>query len=106
MKIGFIGVGKLGMPCAEAVAQKGHDVSAYDVAERESKDVNMFSTIADTVHDRDIVFIAVPTPHDPLYDGNAPTAHLTPKDFEPTCSIWICFYSTIRITPHITGCKK
>jgi UDPglucose 6-dehydrogenase len=82
MKIGFIGVGKLGMPCAEAVAQKGHDVSAYDVAERESKDVNMFSTIADTVHDRDIVFIAVPTPHDPLYDGNAPTAHLTPKDFD------------------------
>lgn len=81
MKIGFIGVGKLGMPCAEAVAQKGHDVSAYDVAQRESKDVNMFSTIADTVQDRDIVFIAVPTPHDILYDGNAPTAHLTPKDF-------------------------
>jgi len=26
MKIGFIGVGKLGMPCAEVVAEKGHDV--------------------------------------------------------------------------------
>jgi len=81
MKIGFIGVGKLGMPCAEVIAQQGHDVSAYDVSPRESEDVNMFSTIAGAVEDRDIVFIAVPTPHDPLYDGNAPTAHLTPKDF-------------------------
>ena len=81
MKIGFIGVGKLGMPCAEVIAQQGHDVSAYDVSPRESEDVNMFSTITGAVEDRDIVFIAVPTPHDPLYDGNAPTAHLTPKDF-------------------------
>jgi UDPglucose 6-dehydrogenase len=81
MKIGFIGVGKLGMPCAEAVAQKGHNVTAYDIVKRESNDITMFSTITETVQDRDIVFIAVPTPHDPLYDGNAPTAHLTPKDF-------------------------
>jgi UDPglucose 6-dehydrogenase len=27
------------------------------------------------------VFVAVPTPHDPAYDGRAPTAHLEPKDF-------------------------
>jgi hypothetical protein len=81
MKVGFIGVGKLGMPCAEAVAQKGHDVSAYDVMPRTSEYVNVKESITETVKDRDIVFIAVPTPHDPLYDGNAPTAHLTPKDF-------------------------
>ena len=81
MKIGFIGVGKLGMPCAEAVAQKGHDVSAYDVMPRTSEYVNVKESITETVKDRDIVFIAVPTQHDPLYDGNAPTAHLTPKDF-------------------------
>jgi UDPglucose 6-dehydrogenase len=82
MKIGFIGVGKLGMPCAEAVAQKGHDVVAYDVVKQESNDITIRSSITDTVQDRDIVFIAVPTPHDPLYDGKAPTAHLTPKDFD------------------------
>jgi len=81
MNIGFIGVGKLGMPCAEAVAQKGHDVSAYDIVKRSSKDVTMFPSIEGAVNGRDIVFIAVPTPHDPLYDGNAPTAHLYPKDF-------------------------
>lgn len=80
-KIGFIGVGKLGMPCAEACAVKGHDVKGYDIAPRESELVNVVSTIKELVEDRDIVFIAVPTPHDPLYDGNAPTAHLEPKDF-------------------------
>jgi UDPglucose 6-dehydrogenase len=81
-KVGFIGVGKLGMPCAETIAAKGHDVTAYDVAKRTSDSVTMFPTIAGAVADRDIVFIAVPTPHDPLYDGNAPTAHLEPKDFD------------------------
>ena len=28
-KIGFIGLGKLGMPCAEAIAKKGFDVVGY-----------------------------------------------------------------------------
>jgi len=81
MKIGFIGTGKLGMPCAEAIASKGHDVTGYDVAKRTSHQVKMFSTIKGAVQGRDIVFVAVPTPHDPDYDGRAPTAHLEPKDF-------------------------
>ena len=82
MKVGFIGIGKLGMPCAEAIANKGHDVSGYDVRLLEPTIlVNIKSSIKEVVQDRDIVFIAVPTPHDPLYDGRAPTAHLTPKDF-------------------------
>jgi UDPglucose 6-dehydrogenase len=82
MKIGFIGIGKLGLPCAEAIANKGHDVSGYDVRPVEpTMLVNIKSSIKEVVQDRDIVFIAVPTPHDPAYDGREPTAHLTPKDF-------------------------
>ena len=81
MKIGFIGTGKLGMPCAEAIASKGHDVRGYDVANQDSKTVLACSNIYTCVKDRDIVFIAVPTPHDPAYDGREPTAHLEPKDF-------------------------
>ena len=81
MKIGFIGTGKLGMPCAEAIASKGHNVTGYDVAKRTSHQVTIMPTIKDTVEGRDIVFVAVPTPHDPDYDGRAPTAHLNPKDF-------------------------
>ena len=81
MKIGFIGVGKLGMPCAEAIANKGHFVEGYDVVERTSKLITVVDSIKSCVADKDIVFIAVPTPHDPAYDGRAPTAHLEPKDF-------------------------
>ena len=81
MKIGFIGLGKLGMPCAEVIAKKGHSVLGYDVAKVDSDYVIVEDTIEDAVKDRDIVFIAVPTPHDPDYDGRAPTAHLEPKDF-------------------------
>lgn len=81
MKIGFIGVGKLGMPCAEAIASKEHNVTGYDVEKRSSHSVTMYPTIKGAVQGRDIVFVAVPTPHDPSYDGRAPTAHLDPKDF-------------------------
>jgi len=82
MRIGFIGLGKLGLPCAEAIANKGHDISGYDIRLVQSTMlVNIKSSIKEVVQDRDIVFIAVPTPHDTSYDGRAPTAHLTPKDF-------------------------
>ena len=81
MKISFIGLGKLGLPCAEAVAQKGHTVSGYDIVNVISDTVNVKDSIAEAVAGQDIVFVAVPTPHDPAYDGRAPTAHLEPKDF-------------------------
>ena len=82
MKISFIGLGKLGMPCAEVIAQKGHSVTGYDIARRGNSDVLQFPTIQGAINGADIVFVAVPTPHDPDYDGRAPTAHLEPKDFQ------------------------
>ena len=81
MNIGFIGIGKLGMPCAEAIAQKGHTVLGYDTAEKTSEYITVVESIEHCVKDCDIVFVAVPTPHDPNYDGREPTAHLEPKDF-------------------------
>jgi len=82
MKIGFIGLGKLGMPCAEVIAKKGHSVLGYDVAKVDSDYVIVEETIKEVAEAADIVFVAVPTPHDPNYDGKAPTAHLQPKDFQ------------------------
>jgi UDPglucose 6-dehydrogenase len=83
MKIGFIGLGKLGMPCAEEIAKKGHAVLGYDVDKSLNSDyVIVEDTIKDVASEADIVFVAVPTPHDPNYDGKAPTAHLEPKDFQ------------------------
>jgi UDPglucose 6-dehydrogenase len=82
MKIAFIGLGKLGLPCAEAIAEKGHLVNGYDIEKRKTKKVLQFPTISGAVQGVDIVFVAVPTPHDPAYDGRAPTSHLKPKDFD------------------------
>ena len=81
VKIGFIGLGKLGLPCATVIAEKGHDVTGYDITNVTSDDISIKANIVETVQDRDIVFVAVPTPHHPDYDGKAPTAHLEPKDF-------------------------
>lgn len=81
--IGFIGVGKLGQACAEMVAEV-HDVVGYDISPREPENFKMVPTLAEAVQGRDIVFIAVETPHDPQYDGKAPTSHLPNKDFDYT----------------------
>jgi len=82
MNIGFIGVGKLGMPCAEAIADKGHTVKGFDIASVASDKITVVDSIRDCVRNSDIVFIAVPTPHDKAYDGREPTAHLPTKDFD------------------------
>ena len=80
-KIGFIGLGKLGMPCAEAIAKKGFDVAGYDIAHRTSNHIEIREDIEDVCRDRDIVFVATPTPHEDGYDGREPTSHLPVKDF-------------------------
>ncbi len=82
MKIGFIGLGKLGLPCSEVIAKKGFDVTGYDIVKISSDLVKQKESIEDTVKDRDIVFVAVPTPHHHDYDGSYPTSHLECKDFD------------------------
>jgi UDPglucose 6-dehydrogenase len=83
-KIGFIGLGKLGMPCAEAISKKGFDVAGYDVAQRTSDLIEIKNSIKDVCKDRDIVFIATPTPHEEGYDGREPTSNKEVKDFNYT----------------------
>ena len=80
-KIGFIGLGKLGMPCAEAIAKEGFDVAGYDIVHKTSNHVEIRESIEDVCRDRDIVFVATPTPHEDGYDGREPTSHLPVKDF-------------------------
>jgi len=79
--IGFIGVGKLGQACAEMVAEV-HDVVGYDINPVEPENFAMVNKMEDAVKGKDIVFVAVQTPHDPQYDGKAPTSHLPNKDFD------------------------
>lgn len=94
MKVGFIGLGKLGFPCAVALEQVGgHEVRGFDVSpsvakilsektapyiEQEFpkylKNTNLIleKSIDDLLNWAEIVFIAVQTPHSELYEGATP----------------------------------
>lgn len=80
MKVGFIGLGKLGMPCAEAMAEH-YLVTGYDIYSRSSNKIKIVNSLQAAVQDKDVVFVAVQTPHDPAYDGSQPITHLPNKDF-------------------------
>jgi len=79
MTIGFIGLGKLGLDCAEVFAEK-YTVRGSDIYPRTSDTVQI-CTIEDTIKHSDWIFIAVPTPHAAGYDGSVPSSHMEPKDF-------------------------
>ena len=94
MNIGFIGLGKLGLPCAAAMSvQAKTKVFGYDQNEKVKeyiqtnkvpyveKDVESFlsrsnidflDSIDSVVEKSDTVFIAVQTPHDPRFEGITP----------------------------------
>jgi len=89
MNIGFVGLGKLGLPCALVIASKGHKVCGYDVDEKiadylKEKQIPYqeegvpellktetvdFVSMEEVVGRSDIIFVAVQTPHEELYEG-------------------------------------
>ena len=83
MKVGFIGIGKLGLPCAETMASH-YDVTGYDVYPKQSTKIKISDNLRGAVANKDMVFVAVQTPHDPIYDGSQPITHLPNKDFDYT----------------------
>lgn len=105
MRVGFVGLGKLGLPVAATLsAMPGIDVCGTDTNPRvrghleaatsptvedglapllESRLIEWCTTVADVVDRSDIVFIAVQTPHHPDLDGSKPLAGLR-ADFDYT----------------------
>jgi UDPglucose 6-dehydrogenase len=81
--VGFIGIGKLGLACAEVMAQT-YDVTGYDIYPRTSDKIAISDTLEGAVKGKDVIFVAVQTPHDPIYDGSQPITHLPNKDFDYT----------------------
>jgi len=79
MNIGFIGLGKLGLDCAEVFAER-YTVRGYDIYPRHSDTVEVCD-INEVVQKSDWIFIAVPTPHAEGYDGSVPSSHMEPRDF-------------------------
>jgi UDPglucose 6-dehydrogenase len=79
MKVGFVGLGKLGLECAEVFAEH-YEVCGYDPVPRISKTIKVCD-IQEVVQNSDWIFIAVPTPHADGYDGSIPSSHMEPRDF-------------------------
>ena len=89
MNIGFIGLGKLGLPCALAVESRGHKVVGYDPSEQVKEIVDTkklqyqeqwaqkhldeskieIKSVEEVVGESEIIFVPIQTPHDPLYEG-------------------------------------
>ena len=80
MKVGFVGIGKLGKDAAEVMAVN-YDVIGYDIG-RVDTTIDMAQTLEGACIGKDIIFVALPTPHHKDYDGRYPTSHLPPKDFD------------------------
>lgn len=103
MKIGMIGLGKLGLPSILALESRTrHQVFGFDVSEsvmssvRDRKidyweegvnelladsNITVTESIEELVAVCDIVFVAVQTPHDPMYEGRTPVPKIR-KDFD------------------------
>ena len=81
MKVGFIGLGKLGKDVSE-VMSKYYDVTGFDINPNNGAKIKQAKNLKELCFRKNIIFVAVQTPHDPKYDGKAPTSHLTPKDFD------------------------
>jgi UDPglucose 6-dehydrogenase len=81
--VGFIGIGKLGLACAEVMSQS-YAVTGYDIYPRTSDKIAISDTLEGAVKGKDVIFVAVQTPHDPIYDGSQPITHLPNKDFDYT----------------------
>jgi UDPglucose 6-dehydrogenase len=92
MNIGFVGLGKLGYPCALAASLRGHDVMGYDldpgamnndpkpynetgedgrtpINELLSRSRVRFGSLQEVLSRSELVFVAVQTPHDRRYEG-------------------------------------
>jgi UDPglucose 6-dehydrogenase len=105
LKVGFVGLGKLGLPCAAAVSVKtqskvvgfdlNSDVEKYikqakvpylekDCEEYLKKGQVQYVDSIDAVTDySDIIFVAVQTPHDPSFEGITPvTGDLADFDYQ------------------------
>ena len=72
-KVAFLGAGKLGGPVSEVMSEH------YEVKVHDPK---LNTDLKEVCEDADIIFVAVPTPHQKLYGGERPTYNLEPVDFD------------------------
>ncbi len=89
MKVGFLGLGKLGLPVALAIESKGHYVCGTDISDKTLENIQNKKIgykeiwvedflkktklktfdIAGVVENSDIIFVPIQTPHEEKYEG-------------------------------------
>lgn len=98
MQIGLIGLGRLGLPTAIAFERHGHTIHGYDVnpavapgvrpeallftkeagpgnkgdlldTAKLTENIHFYRTVTEVCEKADLVFVAVQTPHAPLFEG-------------------------------------
>tara|TARA_Y100000590_G_scaffold468603_1_gene652006 strand:- start:404 stop:1681 length:1278 start_codon:yes stop_codon:yes gene_type:complete len=105
MKIGFIGIGKLGLPTCIGFNKKGHTIYAYDIDPKINKNKTVeeiykmknikeldednktdlihsiknikinFVNLEEVLINSEIIFVAVQTPHNKLFEGITPISN-------------------------------
>tara|TARA_Y100000356_G_scaffold57405_1_gene46491 strand:- start:365 stop:1621 length:1257 start_codon:yes stop_codon:yes gene_type:complete len=90
MNIGFIGLGKLGLPCALAIESRGHNVVGYDPSEQVKDIIDTkklqyqeiwaqehldkskieIKSISEVVQHSEIIFVPIQTPHGEKFEGS------------------------------------
>lgn len=89
MNIGFIGLGKLGLPCALAVESRGHKVVGYDPSQQVKDIIDTkklqyqeiwaqehldkskieIKSVEEVVGESEIIFVPIQTPHGEQFEG-------------------------------------
>ena len=102
IRVGFVGLGKLGLPVALAIESRGKNVVAYDINPKVKRCINerkisfqeqgaekllqntrieMVDSVDQVVKKCNLVFCAVQTPHDERFEGHKPLKD-SPTDFD------------------------
>lgn len=101
-KIGFIGLGKLGLPMALAAESRGHHVAGWDASRAVRTNIEervmpyeepgAKALLADSrlhlmdpdelAQWADLIFVVIQTPHDPRFEGTVPLATHERADFD------------------------
>jgi len=104
MRVGVVGLGKLGMPVALAMDLKGHDVMGYDVRPEAMQKERWpyrergpngepsiepllqssglrFGSLHELIDHAELIFLVVQTPHAPEYEGTTRVPD-EPRDFD------------------------
>ena len=61
MKIGFIGLGNMGLPMAENLQKEGHEVTGFDINKNINSKIRISNSIEEIVKSNKAIFTLLPS---------------------------------------------